>query len=306
MNVGIVGICGFARFHAEAFEALGWNVVAGADRSEKLEETAERFGARPYRDYQELLARDDLDAVSVSLPPVLHPQVVRAAVRRRIPVFCEKPIAPGAAEARALREELGEAKVMVGFSFRYNAAYLRLRELIRSGELGRIVSIHARKCWGTRTSWRLEPGGGAVFVKDIHYYDLIPWLLGEQPAELCAFGGALYRQAPVEDAYQLLMRFPGGTLFHLDSAWWTLPLAESRFEVVGDRARVSVEEDTLRIEGEGARVERPEGEQMVRAEIRAFVRWLAGEGERPPGLVEALEANELAQKVRDCLEVGRG
>lgn len=306
MNVGVIGICGFGRFHADAFEAIGWKVVAATDRNEKLEEVTARFGAEPYRDYLELLARDDLDAVSVSLPPALHPEVVRSAVERGLPVFCEKPIASSAADALALRKAVGDARVMVGFSFRYNSAYRRLRELIHSGELGRIVSIHARKCWGTRTSWRLEPGGGAVFVKDIHYYDLVPWLLGEDPTELCAFGGALYHDAPVEDSYQLLMRFPGGTVFHLDSAWWTLPMAESRFEVVGDRARVLVEEDTLRIEGEGARVERPEGEQMVRAEIRAFAEWLDGAGERPPGLAEALRANELAQQVRDQLRLERG
>ena len=306
MNVGVIGICGFGRHHAEAFEELGWRVVAAADRNETLEETAARFGAKPYRDYRELLERDDLDAVSVSLPPALHPEVVRAAVALNIPVFCEKPVAPSAVEARALIEEVGEdARVMVGFSFRYNAAYQRLRELIHSGEIGRVVSIHARKCWGTRTSWRLEPGGGAVFVKDIHYYDLIPWLLEAQPESFCAFGGALYHDAPVEDAYQLLMHFPGGTTFHLDSAWWTLPIAESRFEVVGDKARVTVAEEYLRIEGEGAREERPQGEQMVLAEIRAFVEWLGG-GERPAGLPEALRANELAQRVRDQLEAGRG
>lgn len=306
MNVGVIGICGFGRHHAEAFEVLGHRVTAVADRNEKLEETAARLGAKPYRNYHDLLERGDLDAVSVSLPPALHPEVVRAAVSQGVPVFCEKPIAPSAHEARALLEEVGEdARVMVGFSFRYNAAYQRLRELIRSGEIGRVVSIHARKCWGTRTSWRLEPGGGAVFVKDIHYFDLIPWLLGSQPDRLCAYGGALFHQAPVEDSYQLLMNFPGGTTFQLDSAWWTLPIAESRFEVVGDRARVIVEKDSLRIEGADARTERPEGEQMVLAEIRAFVGWLEG-GERPPGLQEALRANELAQRVRDQLEAGHG
>lgn len=303
MKVGIIGICGFGRFHAEAFETLGWQVAAAADHNDKLNETAVRFGAEPYHDYRKLLERTDLDAVSVSLPPKLHPEVVRAALDKNLPVFCEKPVAPSAAEAEALLLKVGsDAPIMVGFPFRYNTAYLRLRELIGSGALGRVRTILARKCWGTRTSWRLEPGGGALFIKDIHYYDLIPWLLDSEPDRLCAFGGPFYHDSSVEDSYQLLMNFRCGTTFHLDSAWWTLPMAVSHFEVVGERARVLVEEDELRIEGEGARVERPDGEAMVLAEIRAFTGWLAGEGERPPGLREAVRANRLAQKAKDMLE----
>jgi UDP-N-acetylglucosamine 3-dehydrogenase len=305
VKVGIIGICGFGRFHAEAFEKLGWQVVAAADHGEELAEVAARFGAEPYREYWELLQRDDLDAVSVSLPPQLHPEVVRAARLKDLPVFCEKPVAPSAAAAESLLADVGEdAPVAVGFSFRYHPAYLRLRQLIQGGELGRIRVVHARKCWATRTSWRLQAGGGAVFVKDIHYYDLIPWLLGSEPEDLCAFGGSFYHQGEVEDSYQLLLDFPGGATFHLDSAWWTLPQSISHFEVVGERARVLVEEDALRIEGEGARVERPSGEQMVVAEIRAFSDWLGGSGARPPGLPEAVRANRLAQRVSDQLGGG--
>ncbi|MEX2537000.1 MAG: Gfo/Idh/MocA family oxidoreductase [Trueperaceae bacterium] len=302
MNVGIIGICGFGRFHAEAFEKLGWNVIAAADRSEELLTVAERFGATPYRHYQELLERSDLDALSVSLPPQFHPEVVRAATAKGLPVFCEKPVAPSAHEAEALVESVGlDARVAVGFSFRHDAGYQRLRELIRDGQLGRVRSVLARKCWATRTPWRLKQGGGAVFVKDIHYFDLIPWLLDAQPRALCAYGGSFYHQGEVEDSYQLLLDFPSGATFHLDSAWWTLPLSVSHFEVVGDRARAVMEEGAIRIEGENARVERPQGEPMVLAEIRAFVDWLAGTGEQPPGLTESLQANRLAQRVSDAL-----
>lgn len=302
MRVGIVGICGFGRFHAEAFEELGWQVTAAADRSQRLDEVAARFGARPYTSYQELLASEELDALSVSLPPRLHPEVVEAAVAKGLPVLCEKPVAPDARGADELLAKVGEdARVAVGFSFRYNATFRRLRELITAGELGRITLIHARKCWGTRTPWRLQEGGGAVFVKDIHYYDLIPWLLGEDAGSICAIGGANYHDAPVEDSYQLLLGFPSGATFHLDSAWWTLDTSANHFEVIGTKARAFVEGDNLRVEGEGARTEEIGGEPMLLAEMRAFARWVQAEGPRPPGLVEAAAANRLAQRVVEAL-----
>lgn len=302
VRVGIVGICGFGRFHAESFEKIGWQVAAAADRSERLHEVAAQFGARPYMSYQELLESEELDALSISLPPRLHPEVVEAAVAKGLPVLCEKPVAPDARGAEKLLAQVGEeARVAVGFSFRYNTTFQRLRELIAAGELGRITVIHARKCWGTRTPWRLEEGGGAVFVKDIHYYDLIPWLLGEEASSVCAIGGANYHDAAVEDSYQLLLGFPSGAAFHLDSAWWTLDTSANHFEVVGTKARAFVEGDNLRIEGEGARVEEVGGEPMLLAEIRAFANWVEGNGPRPPGLVEAARANRLAQRVVDAL-----
>ena len=311
MRVGVVGITGFGQHHAAAFREIGCEVAAVAAAGDEVEAAAEPYGARAYRDYQALLEHPGLDAVSLSLPPRLHPDAVRAAVAAGLPVLCEKPVAPDGPGARRLLDELGpDARVAVGFCFRYHPLYRRLRELIRDGALGRIRSVHARKCWGTRSPWRLEAGGGAVFVKDIHYYDLVPWLLDDEPADLCAFGGAFYHQAPVEDSYQLLMLFAGGAVFHLDSAWWTLPGGASRFEVVGERARVEVTDEVLTVIGEGAREERPAGEPMLRAEVRAFVEWVRGAGPRPPGLLEAALANERAQRVVDALatrpEAARG
>ena len=307
MNVGIIGVCGFGRHHAEAFERIGCRVVAVADVAAGVDEVAARFSATAYSDYRDLLAYPGLQAVSISLPPRLHPGAVSAALAQGLPVLCEKPIAASAADAEALVQEVGiDAPVAVGFSFRYNAAYKRLRELIASGELGRIRTILARKCWGTRSAWRLQEGGGVVFVKDVHYFDLVPWLLDSKPRELCAFGGSFYHDGASEDSYQLLMDFPGGTTFHLDSAWWTLPHGMSSFEVVSEKARVLVEEDTLRILGHQPHEERPAGEPMLVAEIRAFVDWRLGRGPRPPGLAEALRANRLAQQVRDALRQTRG
>lgn len=302
MKVGVIGVCGFGQHHAQAFEEIGCDVVAVADISDGVTEWAARFSATAYHDYHEFLRHEGLEAVSVSLPPSLHPEVVRACHAAKLPLFCEKPVAPSAHEATKLVAELGEdAAVAVGFSFRFHPTYRRLRELILGGELGRIRTVTARKCWGTRTTWRLQEGGGAVFVKDIHYFDLVPWLLDDDPQTFCAQGGSFFYNAPVEDSYHLLMGFHKGSIFHLDSAWWTLPGGVSSFEVVGERARIEVNGDTLRIVGEETREETPKGEAMVTGEIRAFVAWLEGAGPRLPGLMEAARANQYAQRVVDAL-----
>jgi predicted dehydrogenase len=306
MRVGVIGVCGFGRLHAEAFAAAGCEVAAVADVAAGVDALALHHGARAYRDYRLLLEHPGLEAVSISLPPRLHPEVIRAAHARALPVLCEKPVAASAAESDALLAELGpDAPVAVGFSLRYDPAMRRLKELVGAGALGRVRAVLARKCWRTSTPWRVEHGGGAVFVKDIHYFDLVPWLLAQEPRGICAFGGSFYHDGALEDSYQLLLELSGGATFHLDSAWWTLADGVDEFEVVGDRARARLEGGALRIEGSEARWERPPGPPAVEAEVRAFVSWLAGAGERPPGLVEAARANRLAQRVRDLLGAQR-
>lgn len=301
MRVAVIGVCGFGQHHARAFQELGCDLVGVVDVDPKVHQWAEELGTTAYTDYRDLFSLE-LDAVSLALPPRLHPQVIREFVSRGTAVFCEKPVAPTAEEAKALLDDLGpEAPVMVGFCFRYNAAYRRLKELIHSGAIGRVRSIIARKCWGTRTPWRLQEAGGVVFVKDIHYYDLIPWLLEEAPSQVFAVGGSFFHASPAEDSYHLLMAFPSGAVFNLESAWWTLPKGVGTFEVVGDKARVVVREDGLEIITDETRVEVPAGEQMVLAEMRHFVEWLTQGGPRPPGLKEAYAANLLAQQVRDML-----
>ncbi|MGI6148390.1 MAG: Gfo/Idh/MocA family protein [Limnochordia bacterium] len=301
MRVAVIGVCGFGQHHARAFQELGCDLVGVVDVNPDVQKWAEALGAAAYTDYRELFSLQ-LDAVSLALPPRLHPEVIREFVRRGIAVFCEKPVAPTASEAQRLLDDLGaDAPVMVGFCFRYNAVYRRLKELMHDGTIGRVRSILARKCWATRTPWRLQEGGGVVFVKDIHYYDLIPWLLEEEPSQLLAVGGSFFHAGPAEDSYHLLMGFPSGAVFNLDSAWWTLPKGVGSFEVVGDKARVVVSEDRMQIIADKTSEEIPAGEPMVMAEIRHFVEWRTAGGPPPPGLREALQANRLAQRVYDLI-----
>lgn len=302
LKVGIIGICGFGREHAVAFKRLGCDIAAVADVSDELKARAEEFSATPYVDYRELLEHEGLEAISVSLPPRLHPQAIRACAAKGLPVFCEKPVAPSYREAERLLAELGTSTIVaVGFCLRYHPVYRRIRELIQSGEIGRIHVIKARKCWRANRSWRLEEGGGAVFIKDIHYYDLIPWLLNDRPFKIYAIGGSFYHNSPVEDSYQLLMSFRGGASFHLDSAWWTLPDSINDFEVIGEKARLIVTGDRLHVTGRHPRVEQPQGEHMVVSELRVFIGWLRQRGAPPPGLAEAVEASRYAQDVVDQL-----
>lgn len=301
MRVAVVGVCGFGQHHANAFKQLGCDLVGVVDVHEDVYKWADTLSTKAYTNYKDLFELN-LDAVSLALPPRLHPKLIREFASRGIAIFSEKPVASNVLEAEQLLADLGaDAPVMVGFCFRYNAVYQRLKELIHNGTIGRVRSVLVRKCWRTKTPWRLQEGGGAVFVKDIHYYDLIPWLLESQPETIMATGGSFFYDGPAEDSYHLLMTFPTGAIFHLDSAWWTLPKGMGSFEVVGDKARVVVHGEGLQIVTDQVVEEEPDGEQMVTSELRHFVEWRTSGGAHPPGLREAVQANALAQKVANMI-----
>jgi predicted dehydrogenase len=110
-------------------------------------------------DYRAVLDRDDVQAVIIATPNVVHGEIARAAVGRGRHVMCEKPLAMSAAEAWAMAGEAERAGVrhMTAFTYRFVPAMRYLKHLVARGDLGE--PYHYRSCrlqdWGTRgLGWR--------------------------------------------------------------------------------------------------------------------------------------------------------
>jgi predicted dehydrogenase len=109
--------------------------------------------------YEDIVGRDDVDAVVIATPNCLHKPIALAAVAQGKHVLCEKPIALDAADARAMAEAADRAGVrhMTAFTYRFVPAMRFLRHLVKRGDLGQ--PRHYRSCrlqdWGTRNlGWR--------------------------------------------------------------------------------------------------------------------------------------------------------
>jgi predicted dehydrogenase len=120
-------------------------VVAIASRdAAKAREAADRLGiAKAYGSYEELFADPEIDAIYNPLPNHLHVPMTLAAARAGKHVLCEKPIALSAAEAEQLRDIPKGVVFLEAFMVRFHPQWARVREIIRSGELGDIRSINA-------------------------------------------------------------------------------------------------------------------------------------------------------------------
>jgi predicted dehydrogenase len=168
------------------------------------------------RDYVGLVTSPNIDAVIVATPPTTHYEIAARALDAGKHVFVEKPLATSSAECAGLLEKATAKKLilMVGHTFLYTAAVNKIKELIKSDELGDILYINTT---------RVNLG---IFQEDINVvWDLAPhdvsilnYILESVPEEVAAHGHSYIRQA-VEDIAFMHLKYPGSIMAHVHVSW---------------------------------------------------------------------------------------
>jgi predicted dehydrogenase len=245
VNVGIIGAGGVSFFHHEGYKAAGATVLAIADVNKTALEGRQKQWGIPdgYADYHDLLAREDVEAVSVCLPNALHHPATIAAARAGKHVLCEKPISLSLEQAREMIAECDKAGVVlqVGHHLRTNAFAMKAHELIRNGTLGRITYVRLRQAhdWGGNTTVRdsfgklASSGGGTLLDNGCHMMDLARYLGGDV-REVHARTATLGFEIEVEDTSVVSLEFANGALGTVENAW-TATGWEEGFWVYGTR-----------------------------------------------------------------------
>lgn len=311
LRVAVVGACGATgRLHVDAFREAGARLAYLVDRDPAVEVLAPRHDAEPVRDLRSL-PTGDIDAAVLVLPPRSHPRAAAHLLGRGVAVLCEKPLATSLRAAGPLREAAGRpgARFMAGFQLRFDPAFQRLREEIRRGRLGRVLGIRVDKAHALPPGdWRLGPGGGTTRIKDVHYFDLVPWLTGARPRRVWAVGEGAYHGGPAEDVTHLMMELERGIATHLRGAWWTFPHRLWSFEVVGTEAFAVYDGRALTLRdatGEPDVVRFGRAEDPLVRQAGAFLRYVEEGGRAPIPLEDGLAALGVADAVRRSLRRGR-
>ena len=145
---GIIGTGGIARAFATDIALLGDHVVAavGSRSLEKAENFIKSIpGAKAYGSFDALLNDSHIDAIYVATPHPSHKENVIAALKAKKPVLCEKPFAVNAAEAKEMvaTAKANDVALMEAMWARFLPHYAKIREIVASGVLGQITTIHA-------------------------------------------------------------------------------------------------------------------------------------------------------------------
>ena len=202
-------------------------LVAVADVDEHKARKAAEYFHIPYfyTDYEKLVSRKDIDAVSICTPVHLHTeQTVRAAEEGKH-VLVEKPMARDIYECDEMIRVCEKAGVvlMVGFMKRFNPGFQKIKKLLDEGTLGKphFMEVH----WslfdikGTEAfRYKAYTGGGIFQDHGSHYIDLFRWWTGDEVSEVTAECNLIVPGRQVEDHAVVLLRFKRGSVAVIETS----------------------------------------------------------------------------------------
>lgn len=292
------------------------------------EESVEsRYGIRVFDELDAALDAFEPELVFVCNPTSLHMDVALPAARAGANLFIEKPLAAsldGAEELARIVEER-QLTALVGFQMRFHPCFLRLRQLIAEGALGRLIAVRARHgeylpgfhpYEDYRQSYAARQAlGGGVILTQIHDIDYLVALLGA-PERVFAMGGHLSSlEIDVEDvaSVSLEMRRDGRTLpVHLHQDYVTRPPVRT-CSLLGDAGSIEVDFRTsslTRVSPSGETIESLsfpgfERNQMFVDLLRHLLGCLDGKETPVVGIRDAMRTQRVALAARESLRTGQ-
>ncbi len=270
LGIGIIGTGSIAQLaHIPGYQAISdqCEIVAAADVSEDALAAAQRDFGIPhlFRDYHELLQLDEVDAVSICASNPIHHPATLAALAAGKHVFCEKPLALNADDAREMVEaaQAADRILAVDFQSRFIPQAVALKQCIERGELGEVYFVRAawnrRRGFAPRTKGAFHSkelnGGGALIDVGVHVIDTALWLMGG-PSPVSVSGATYlkignqadggynpwgpwnHQEMDVDDFAMAMIRCDNGATLSLECSW-ALNFVESEYYrvwVAGDRA----------------------------------------------------------------------
>jgi myo-inositol 2-dehydrogenase/D-chiro-inositol 1-dehydrogenase len=312
MRVALVGTGRIGSAHAEvvlAHPEVEQLVVADAD-GPRAAALADKLGIGHAPVEQAL---DGADAVVIAAATTAHPELILAASRRGLPVFCEKPVAADVATSVQVVEEVRASGVptQIGFQRRFDAGYRAARDALRRGELGELRRVHALTADRVPPHASYIPTSGGIYRDcHVHDFDILRWVTGREVVEIYAVGsnrGADYFAAAGDvDESAALLTLDDGTLATLQGSRYNGGGHDVRMEIAGTEATwvVGLDEHAALVSAEPG-VAFPDGDPWQDfwgrwtpayvAEMNAFVDLALGRRESPCTVADALEAFYVAE-----------
>jgi predicted dehydrogenase len=203
---------------------------------------------------------EPFDLVSVHSPPFLHAEHVNLAIDHGHAVLCDKPFGVSSDEARQMLGRAREAGILhlLNFEFRHDPGRRRVKEIIDSGAIGRVVHVN----WNFYNSfsrtplrkhgWQFESGrGGWIRINGTHMIDNIRWLVGEIVEADCRVwndvterpdGEGKLQPSTAEDGFTAMLTTDSGTSVVIDTAWAVPGTLPDRWTIVGTEGIIDVTE----------------------------------------------------------------
>lgn len=238
MKVGVIGTGNMGRHHVRVYsEFSDVELVAISDINPEQEKLAKKFKCKFYHDYNEMLKREDIEAVSVVVPTKVHRKVALDVIRSGKHLLIEKPIAGTLEHAQEVISAAKEKKVklMIGHIERFNPVIVKLKEILESGKIGKVISMVAIRVGGMP---RVISDNNVIIDLAVHDIDLFNCILRKTPRNAyCTKGKALNSEN--YDYAEILLDYEGTGCF--SQVNWITPVKVRTLSVTGDRGYIEVD-----------------------------------------------------------------
>ncbi|MEO8399786.1 MAG: Gfo/Idh/MocA family oxidoreductase [Ignavibacteriaceae bacterium] len=239
VKIGVIGLGGIAQLvHLPNISKISNTIITAVAEIKKsrLNTIADKFNIpERYTDYNELLAKSEVDAVIIATPTSTHKDIAIACLKSKKDILVEKPLARTYAEAKQIVDaaKKSKRKIMVGMNLRYRPDAMLLRSLLSSGEIGEPFYI---KCgWIRRQSssqkWftqKEQSGGGVIIDLGILLLDLSLWLLDYPAADSVTTQNFNHNTKTVEDTSVTMLKCKNSSLITMETSW-SLPIDRDLF-----------------------------------------------------------------------------
>lgn len=239
VNIAVIGAGAWGQNLIRNFHILGFlRVVCDSDEKVLKSIKSQYPDIIITNSFDELITRSSnnpitrsINAVVIATPAVTHYKIAKSALLAGKNVYVEKPLALNLNEANDLIQIAEQKKriLMVGHILRYHPAVNKLKELIDSGELGKIQYIYSNRL----NIGKIRTEENILWSFAPHDISVILYLLNEQPESVCATGGS-YLQKDIADVTLTTMDFPSGVRSHIFVSWLH-PFKEQKLVVVGGK-----------------------------------------------------------------------
>ena len=322
----------FALFGAGFIGAIHANNIAAHPRATlqyvydvnvaAAQQVAAQHGSKVAASPEAIWAAEDVDAVLIASSTNTHADLLSSAIKAKKPAYCEKPIDLNIDRVKAVVQEAHHAKmpILIGFSRRFDANHLGVREAIQKGEIGKVELMHltSRGPQPPPISY-VKVSGGQFRDQTIHFFDLACWLVDEAPVEVYATGAALIDPAIGEagdvDTSMLILKMPSGAFCHIDNSRRAAYGYDERIEVFGSNGMVQSNRKPTRevalytgtkVVSDGLHAGWFERMQPTFGQaLDAFISSLEGKPTPYPTLLDGLRAQMIAEAAIESLHTNQ-
>ncbi|WP_123054315.1 Gfo/Idh/MocA family oxidoreductase [Clostridium sp. JN-1] len=224
---------------------------AEAKKQEYMSKINEDCKVAVYKDYKEMIEKEDIDVVTVATESGYHPEIAIYCMEHKKHVICEKPMALSIEDADNMikASEKNNVKLCISHQNRFNKPIQKLRKAVEQNRFGRLINGTARILWNRnmgyytqapwRGTWKLD--GGTLMNQCIHDIDLLQWMMGGEIDSVYSQCDTFLRDIEAEDFGAVIVRFKNGSIGIIEGSACVYPKnLEETLSIFGESGAVCI------------------------------------------------------------------